>query len=74
MHQVGQHHTRTLSSEGILGWPGTKSHSTEQLKNGALSSLSSASANITWAIVPSVAQDGQAVQPNTEGSSEASTL
>ncbi|KFW12636.1 Oxysterol-binding protein-related protein 10, partial [Eurypyga helias] len=42
MHQVGQHHNRTLSSEGILGWPGPKSHSTEQLKNGALSSLSSA--------------------------------
>ncbi|KAM9649209.1 oxysterol-binding protein-related protein 10 isoform 3-T3 [Morphnus guianensis] len=68
MHQVGQHHNRTLSSEGILGWPGPKSHSTEQLKNGALSSLSSASANITWAIVPSAAQDGQALQPNTEHS------
>ncbi|NXC12923.1 OSB10 protein, partial [Corythaeola cristata] len=66
MHQVGQHHNRTLSSEGILGWPGPKSHSTEQLKNGALSSLSSASANITWAIVPSAAQDGQALQANTE--------
>ncbi|KAM9386602.1 oxysterol-binding protein-related protein 10 [Phaethornis superciliosus] len=66
MHQVGQHHNRTLSSESILGWPGPKSHSTEQLKNGALSSLSSASANITWAIVPSAAQDGQALQPNTE--------
>ncbi|NWQ82463.1 OSB10 protein, partial [Columbina picui] len=68
MHQVGQHHNRTVSSEGILGWAGPKSHSTEQLKNGALSSLSSASANITWAIVPSAAQDGQAVQPNTEHS------
>ncbi|KAM6375809.1 oxysterol-binding protein-related protein 10 isoform 1-T1 [Alca torda] len=96
MHQVGQHHNRTLSSgasitspltcpylqkvyyraeyalraaeTGILGWPGPKSHSTEQLKNGALSSLSSASANITWAIVPSAAQDGQALQPNTEHS------
>ncbi|XP_035174188.1 oxysterol-binding protein-related protein 10 [Oxyura jamaicensis] len=68
MHQVGQHHNRTLSSEGILGWPGPKSHSTEQLKNGALSSLSSASANITWAIVPSATQDGQTLQPNTEHS------
>ncbi|KFQ88595.1 Oxysterol-binding protein-related protein 10, partial [Phoenicopterus ruber ruber] len=74
MHQVGQHHNRTLSSEGILGWPGPKSHSTEQLKNGALSSLSSASANITWAIVPSAAQDGQALQPNTEVSMLASEL
>lgn len=54
------------ASEGILGWSGPKSHSTEQLKNGALSSLSSASANITWAIVPSAAQDVQALQPNTE--------
>ncbi|XP_068791600.1 oxysterol-binding protein-related protein 10 isoform X2 [Struthio camelus] len=68
MHQVGQHHNRTLPSEGILGWPGPKSHSTEQLKNGALSSLSSASANITWAIVPSAAQEGQTLQPNTEHS------
>ncbi|NXH17542.1 OSB10 protein, partial [Bucco capensis] len=74
MHHVGQHHNRTLSSEGILGWPGPKSHSTEQMKNGALSSLSSASANITWAIVPSVAQDGQALQPNTEVSMLASEL
>ncbi|XP_010189247.1 PREDICTED: oxysterol-binding protein-related protein 10-like, partial [Mesitornis unicolor] len=68
MHQVAQHHNRSLSSEGILGWPGPKSHSTEQLKNGALSSLSSASANLTWAIVPSAVQDGQALQPNTEHS------
>ncbi|OXB68151.1 hypothetical protein ASZ78_008669, partial [Callipepla squamata] len=68
MHQVGQHHNRTLSSDGILGWPGPKSHSSEQLKNGALSSLSSASANITWAIVPSAAQDGQTLQPGTEHS------
>ncbi|NXD69953.1 OSB10 protein, partial [Eolophus roseicapillus] len=68
MHQVGQNHNRPLSSEGILGWSGPKSHSTEQLKNGALSSLSTASASITWAIVPSAAQDGPALQPNTEHS------
>ncbi|NWJ11112.1 OSB10 protein, partial [Crypturellus undulatus] len=74
MHQVGQHHNRSLSSEGILGWPGPKSHSTEQLKNGALSSLSSASASITWAIVPSAAQDGQTLQPSTEVSHSASEL
>lgn len=54
------------ASEGILGWPGPKSHSTEQLRNGALSSLSSASANITWAIVPSAAQEAPALQPNAE--------
>ncbi|NWI19081.1 OSB10 protein, partial [Crypturellus soui] len=74
MHQVGQHHNRSLSSEGILGWPGPKSHSTEQLKNGALSSLSSASASITWAIVPSAAQDGQTPQPSAEVSHSASEL
>nr|XP_025046075.1 oxysterol-binding protein-related protein 10 [Pelodiscus sinensis] len=67
MHQAGQHNNRTLSSENILGWHGPKSHSAE-LKNGALSSLSSASANITWAIVPSASEDGQTLQPNTEHS------
>uniref|UniRef100_A0A8C4YQ06 Oxysterol-binding protein n=1 Tax=Gopherus evgoodei TaxID=1825980 RepID=A0A8C4YQ06_9SAUR len=67
MHQAGQHNNRTLPSENILGWPGPKSHSTE-LKNGAFSSLSSASANITWAFVPAATQDGQTLQPNTEHS------
>nr|XP_008167593.1 oxysterol-binding protein-related protein 10-like isoform X2 [Chrysemys picta bellii] len=67
VHQAGQHNNRTLPSENILGWHGPKSHSTE-LKNGAFSSLSSASANITWAIVPTATQDGQTLQPNTEHS------
>ncbi|XP_050794342.1 oxysterol-binding protein-related protein 10 [Gopherus flavomarginatus] len=67
MHQAGQHNNRTLPSENILGWPGPKSHSTE-LKNGAFSSLSSASANITWAFVPAATQDGQTLHPNTEHS------
>ncbi|KAM7176756.1 oxysterol-binding protein-related protein 10 isoform 2-T2 [Macrochelys suwanniensis] len=67
MDQAGQHNNRTLPSENILGWHGPKSHSTE-LKNGAFSSLSSASANITWAIVPTATQDGQTLQPNTEHS------
>ncbi|XP_007055041.3 oxysterol-binding protein-related protein 10 [Chelonia mydas] len=67
MHQAGQHNNRTLPSENILGWHGPKSHSTE-LKNSALSSLSSASANITWAIVPTATQDGQTLPPNTEHS------
>ncbi|CAM4518572.1 oxysterol-binding protein-related protein 10 isoform X1 [Caretta caretta] len=67
MHQAGQHNNRTLPSENILGWHGPKSHSTE-LKNSALSSLSSASANITWAIVPTATQDEQTLPPNTEHS------
>uniref|UniRef100_A0A8C8S397 Oxysterol-binding protein n=1 Tax=Pelusios castaneus TaxID=367368 RepID=A0A8C8S397_9SAUR len=67
VHQTGQRNNRTLPSENILGWPGPKSHSTE-LKNGALSSLSSASANLTWAIVPTATQDGQTLQLNTEHS------
>ncbi|KAM9164304.1 oxysterol-binding protein-related protein 10 isoform 1-T1 [Pangshura tecta] len=67
MNQAGQHNNRTLPSENILGWHGPKSHSTE-LKNGAFSSLSSASANITWAVVPTATQDGQTLQPNTEHS------
>ncbi|XP_006030272.1 oxysterol-binding protein-related protein 10 [Alligator sinensis] len=68
MHQVGQHNNRTLPSENILGWHGPKSHSTDELKNGALSSLSSASASLTWAIVPTAMQDGQALQSNSENS------
>ncbi|CAM5111788.1 unnamed protein product [Natator depressus] len=67
MHQAGQHNNRTLPSENILGWHGPKSHSTE-LKNSALSSLSSASATITWAVVPAAPQDGQTLPPNTEHS------
>lgn len=46
-------------SENILGWYGPKSLSTEPMKNGALSSLTSASANLTWAIVPTGTQEEQ---------------
>ncbi|XP_019364251.1 PREDICTED: oxysterol-binding protein-related protein 10 [Gavialis gangeticus] len=70
MHQVGQHSNRTLPSENILGWHGPKSHSTDELKNGALSSLSSASASLTWAIVPTAMQDGQALHSNNENSTQ----
>uniref|UniRef100_A0A674KFK5 Oxysterol-binding protein n=2 Tax=Terrapene triunguis TaxID=2587831 RepID=A0A674KFK5_9SAUR len=65
VHQ--QHNPSHKLEKNILGWHGPKSHSTE-LKNGAFSSLSSASANITWAIVPTATQDGQTLQPNTEHS------
>uniref|UniRef100_A0A8D0G7Z7 Oxysterol-binding protein n=1 Tax=Sphenodon punctatus TaxID=8508 RepID=A0A8D0G7Z7_SPHPU len=66
MHQTGQHNNRPLPSDNILGWHGPRSHSTDQLKNGALSSLTSASANLTWAIVPTGTQDGQMPEPNIE--------
>uniref|UniRef100_A0A8C6FTZ1 Oxysterol-binding protein n=1 Tax=Moschus moschiferus TaxID=68415 RepID=A0A8C6FTZ1_MOSMO len=52
--------------ESILGWHGPKSHSTEQLKNGALGSLPSASASITWAILPNSTEDEQTFPPEPE--------
>ncbi|XP_072879770.1 oxysterol-binding protein-related protein 10 isoform X4 [Chlorocebus sabaeus] len=56
-------------TENILGWHGPKSHSTEQLKNGTLGSLPSASANITWAILPNSTEDEQTSQPEPEPNS-----
>ncbi|XP_044944939.1 oxysterol-binding protein-related protein 10 isoform X3 [Mustela putorius furo] len=58
-----------LEPENILGWHGPKSHSTEQLKNGTLGSLPSASANITWAILPNSAEDEQSLPPEPEPNS-----
>ncbi|XP_004676414.1 PREDICTED: oxysterol-binding protein-related protein 10 isoform X2 [Condylura cristata] len=57
VHQVGQPSLKSGASENILGWHGPKSHSTEQLKNGTFGSLPSASANITWAILPNSTED-----------------
>uniref|UniRef100_A0A8C3XAU6 Oxysterol-binding protein n=1 Tax=Catagonus wagneri TaxID=51154 RepID=A0A8C3XAU6_9CETA len=57
VHHVAQPSHRPGASENVLGWHGPKSHSTEQLKNGTLSSLPSASASITWAILPNSAED-----------------
>ncbi|XP_020927158.1 oxysterol-binding protein-related protein 10 [Sus scrofa] len=59
VHHAAQPSHRPGASENILGWHGPKSHSTEQLKNGTLSSLPSASASITWAILPNSAEDEQ---------------
>ncbi|XP_054847286.1 oxysterol-binding protein-related protein 10 isoform X2 [Eublepharis macularius] len=74
IHQVSQHSSnRSLASENILGWHGPKSHSAEPLKNGALSSLTSASASLTWAIVPTATQE-EHVQPATECSAHESIL
>ncbi|XP_062071692.1 oxysterol-binding protein-related protein 10 isoform X2 [Lepus europaeus] len=69
VHQVGQPSHKPGASEHILGWPGPKSHSTEQLRSGALGSLPPASANITWAVLPNSAEDGQPSQPEPEPNS-----
>ncbi|XP_034518015.1 oxysterol-binding protein-related protein 10 isoform X2 [Ailuropoda melanoleuca] len=66
VQQVGQPSHKAGASENILGWHGPKSHSTEQLKNGTLGSLPSASANITWAILPQSAEDEPSLQPEPE--------
>ncbi|XP_032124363.1 oxysterol-binding protein-related protein 10 isoform X2 [Sapajus apella] len=66
VHQAGQPSHKPGASENILGWHGPKSHSTEQLKNGTLGSLPSASANITWAILPNSTEDEQTSQPEPE--------
>ncbi|PNJ74941.1 OSBPL10 isoform 12, partial [Pongo abelii] len=66
VHQAGQPSQKPGASENILGWHGPKSHSTEQLKNGTLGSLPSASANITWAILPNSTEDEQTSQPEPE--------
>ncbi|XP_027440896.1 oxysterol-binding protein-related protein 10 isoform X2 [Callorhinus ursinus] len=66
VQQVGQPSHKPGASENILGWHGPKSHSTEQLKNGTLGSLPSASANITWAILPNSAAEEQSLPPEPE--------
>lgn len=46
-----------LLLENILVWHGSKSNSTEILKNSALASLTTASASLSWSVIPSVIQD-----------------
>lgn len=70
VHQVGQPSHKPVASENILGWPGPKSHSAEQLKNGTFGPLPSASANMTWAILPNAAEDEQASQPEPNSGPE----
>nr|XP_033786001.1 oxysterol-binding protein-related protein 10 isoform X2 [Geotrypetes seraphini] len=59
--QVGQQN-KPPSTESILEWHVPKSHSTEQLKNGSLSSLSSANANVTWTLMPTASHSDQTLQ------------
>ncbi|XP_039105756.1 oxysterol-binding protein-related protein 10 isoform X2 [Hyaena hyaena] len=69
VHQVGQSSHKPGASENILGWHGPESHSTEPLKNGTLGPVPSASANISWAIVPNAAEDAQNPPPEPEPNS-----
>uniref|UniRef100_A0A8C6XS79 Oxysterol-binding protein-related protein 10 n=1 Tax=Naja naja TaxID=35670 RepID=A0A8C6XS79_NAJNA len=55
--QMSAPRNRTLPSENILVWHGSKSNSTEMLKNSALGSLTTASASLSWSVIPSVIQD-----------------
>ncbi|XP_072507211.1 oxysterol-binding protein-related protein 10 isoform X2 [Notamacropus eugenii] len=52
IHQVGQYNHRTGPSEN-LGWHSPKSHSTDQLRNGAVGLPPSSGSSITWADLPS---------------------
>ncbi|XP_063113158.1 oxysterol-binding protein-related protein 10 isoform X1 [Cavia porcellus] len=70
VHQGAASSHKPGPSESILGWHGSKSHSTEQLKNGTLGSLPSASANITWAILPNSTEDEQTLEPEPEPNSD----
>nr|XP_044992829.1 LOW QUALITY PROTEIN: oxysterol-binding protein-related protein 10 [Jaculus jaculus] len=63
VRQAGPPSQKPGAPENILGWHGPKSHSTEQLKNGTFGSLPSASANITWAVLPSSADEEPAPPP-----------
>ncbi|XP_075862077.1 oxysterol-binding protein-related protein 10 isoform X1 [Microcebus murinus] len=69
VHQASQPSHKPVASENILGWHGPKSHSAEQMKNGTLGSLPSASANITWAILPNSAEEEPTLRPEPEPSS-----
>ncbi|KAM4687993.1 oxysterol-binding protein-related protein 10 [Discoglossus pictus] len=65
VYQAGQNN-KTVATENIMGWHGPKSHSTENLKNGSLSSLPAASANLTWPMLPSRPQEYQILSQDIE--------
>uniref|UniRef100_A0A8C5QJF7 Oxysterol-binding protein n=1 Tax=Leptobrachium leishanense TaxID=445787 RepID=A0A8C5QJF7_9ANUR len=56
VYQAGQTN-KILNTETILEWPQPKSQSTENLKNGSLSTLPSSSSSLTWSVLPSMSQD-----------------
>uniref|UniRef100_F7AYU8 Oxysterol-binding protein n=1 Tax=Xenopus tropicalis TaxID=8364 RepID=F7AYU8_XENTR len=65
VYQSGQNN-KNISTDSILSWHGPKSHSTENLKNGHLSSLPSSDTNLTWPIIPSMPQDYKVLERDTE--------
>ncbi|XP_069814733.1 oxysterol-binding protein-related protein 10 isoform X2 [Dendropsophus ebraccatus] len=65
VYQAGQNN-KPVVSESILGWQGPKSHSTENLKNGSFSSLSTTTANLTWPILPSMPKEYQILDQDIE--------
>lgn len=65
VYQAGQNN-KPVMSENILGWHGPKSHSTENLKNESFSSLPTATANLTWPILPSMPKDYQILDQDIE--------
>ncbi|XP_075068484.1 oxysterol-binding protein-related protein 10 isoform X2 [Mixophyes fleayi] len=65
VYQAGQNN-KTVMTESILGWHGQQSHSTENLKNESFSSLSTATANLTWPILPSMPKDYQILDQDIE--------
>uniref|UniRef100_A0A4X2LJ59 Oxysterol-binding protein n=1 Tax=Vombatus ursinus TaxID=29139 RepID=A0A4X2LJ59_VOMUR len=64
IHQVGQYSHRTGPSEN-LAWRGPKSHSTDQLRNGAVGLWPSSSTSIMWAALPDSA-GSEDVRPKPE--------
>ncbi|KAM5158289.1 oxysterol-binding protein-related protein 10 [Mantella aurantiaca] len=70
VYQAGQN-SKTVMTESILGWHGTKSHSTENLKNGSFSSLPTTASNLTWPILSSMPKDYQVDQEDETGPPEA---
>ncbi|XP_056376064.1 oxysterol-binding protein-related protein 10 isoform X2 [Hyla sarda] len=65
VYQAGQN-SKPVMSESILGWHGPMSHSTENLNNGSFSSLPTATANLTWPILPSMPKDYQILNQDFE--------
>ncbi|XP_043821332.1 oxysterol-binding protein-related protein 10 isoform X2 [Dromiciops gliroides] len=70
IHQVGQYSHRTGPSEN-LGWHRPKSHSIDQLKNGAVGLLPPSSASVTWVTLPNStrSKDGPS-KPESKGEGE----
>ncbi|XP_074051729.1 oxysterol-binding protein-related protein 10 [Macrotis lagotis] len=72
IHQVGQYSHKTGPSENLT-WLGPKSHSTDQLKNGAVGLLPSSSTSVTWAALPNSSgskDEPSSPEPKVKGEKE----